>query len=370
MHILMTTDAVGGVWSYCTELIRGLQPFGVRVTLASLGPPPRADQIQSLADLDNVELAICEGRLEWMPDCEEDLARAGAWLLELERRCQPDLIQLDDYAHAALAWRAPTIVVGHSCVLSWWRAVHRGSAPSSWHGYRRRVQAGLAAAQAVVAPSAWMLGQLWSCYKVQFAGLVINNARRADDFRPGPGSPQVLGAGRVWDPAKNLAALDAAAEHLPWPVFVAGDPDDPHGGRVAPRHARLLGSLAAPELAWWMRHSSIFAHPARYEPFGLAPLEAAMSGCALVLGDIASLREIWGDAALFVEPDDHRALAATLQSLIDDPARRTMMAARARARARRYSVQRMCSAYHALYFEVARDLGEVDRDRRITACAS
>ncbi len=31
--------------------------------------------------------------------------------------------------------------------------------------------------------------------------------------------------------------------------------------------------------------------PARYEPFGLSVLEAALSGCALVLGDIPSLRE-------------------------------------------------------------------------------
>jgi len=363
MRVMMTTDTVGGVFGYCVELIRALRPHDVQVTLASVGPAPRPHQQATLADLDDVQVLVREARLEWMPECEDDLARTGEWLLELERRVRPDLIHLNDYAHAALPWRAPVIVVGHSCVLSWWRAVHGTDAPPSWDRYRQRVQAGLAAARAVVAPTAWMLSQLLACYRVRFDGLVINNARRAADFCPEPASPVVLGAGRLWDQAKNLVTLDAAAERLPWPVLVAGDRSDPRGQRADASHVTLLGSLAPHELAWWMAHAAIFAHPARYEPFGLAPLEAALSGCALVLGDIASLREVWGDAATFVNPGDPLALASTLRMLIDDSARRTMMAVRAHARARRYSVARMAAAYHNLYLEVA-------RDRMITACAS
>ena len=58
--------------------------------------------------------------------------------------------------------------------------------------------------------------------------------------------------------------------------------------------------------------AAIYALPAHYEPFGLSILEAAMSGCALVLGDIPSLREIWGDAAVFVHPDNRDAVARCL----------------------------------------------------------
>lgn len=367
MHILMTTDAVGGVFDYCVELIRGLQPHEVEVTLASMGPRPRTHQYEALRRLDNVELVVHEARLEWMPDCEEELARAGEWLLELEARTRADLVHLNGYAHAALPWRAPAIVVGHSCVLSWWRAVHHNEPPTSWDAYRDRVRAGLVHARAVVAPTAWMLGQLWTGYEVRFEGLVINNARRIEDFSAGPKRGLILAAGRLWDPAKNLAALDAAAEQLPWPVLVAGEAQDPQNGARASGAAvvnvELLGVLSSRELAGWMAQASIFAHPARYEPFGLAPLEAALSGCALVLGDIASLREVWGDAALFVDPEDHDGLAATLRSLIDDPPRRAMMAARAHARACRYSVTRMVAAYNHLYIEVA-------HERTPTACAS
>jgi glycogen synthase len=57
----------------------------------------------------------------------------------------------------------------------------------------------------------------------------------------------------------------------------------------------------------WYARASIYALPARYEPFGLSALEAALSGCALILGDIPSLREVWLEAAPYVSPDDESA---------------------------------------------------------------
>jgi len=360
----MTTDSVGGVWSYAVELARALGPLNIDVTLACLGPLPRAHQYAAVNALDNVELVTADYRLEWMPDCEDDLDRAGDWLLELEARIQPDIIHLNGYAHGALPFAAPTLIVGHSCVLSWWRAVKGGDAPPSWDGYRRRVRAGLNGADAVVAPTAWMLSQLLGSYDARFSGLVINNGRRRADYRPGQPAKYVLAAGRSWDQAKNLETLDDAAASLPWPVRVAGPTIDPSGQPVAARNVELIGALASHVLGWRMAQASIFVHPARYEPFGLAPLEAGLSGCALVLGDISSLREIWGDAAVFVAPDDSEALAAALRELIDDPKRRATMASRAELRAKRYGVARMVAAYHDLYLELASDA------RTLSACAS
>ncbi|MEB3829625.1 glycosyltransferase [Phormidium sp. CCY1219] len=61
--------------------------------------------------------------------------------------------------------------------------------------------------------------------------------------------------------------------------------------------------MSPEELSHWYARAAIYAFPARYEPFGLSVLEAALSGCALVLGDIPRLREMWGDAAVFANPD-------------------------------------------------------------------
>ncbi len=46
--------------------------------------------------------------------------------------------------------------------------------------------------------------------------------------------------------------------------------------------------------------ATVFASMARYEPFGLAVLEAAQAGMRLVLSDIPTFRELWDGAAIFV----------------------------------------------------------------------
>jgi glycosyltransferase involved in cell wall biosynthesis len=93
-------------------------------------------------------------------------------------------------------------------------------------------------------------------------------------------------------------------------------------------------------------------HPARYEPFGLAVLEAALSGCALVLGDIPSLRETWEGAAEFAPPDDDAALAARVRALAADGPRRAALSASARERALAFGPARMAEGYLDVYAEL------------------
>ncbi|WP_243688744.1 glycosyltransferase [Geotalea toluenoxydans] len=92
--------------------------------------------------------------------------------------------------------------------------------------------------------------------------------------------------------------------------------------------------------------------PARYEPFGLTVLEAALSGCALVLGDIPSLRELWEGAAVFVPPDDANALADVLQSLCQDRTLRERMAEKAFERSRFFNPDKMAAEYFAAYLSL------------------
>jgi glycosyltransferase involved in cell wall biosynthesis len=177
---------------------------------------------------------------------------------------------------------------------------------------------------------------------------VIHNGRSSEPFRPAGKQPMVLTAGRLWDRAKNIEAVAAVASRLPWPVFIAGD-----GKTVGEPGSNIhaLGRLDEAAMAAWLARASIFVLPARYEPFGLLPLEAALSGCALVLGNIPSLREVWGDAADYVDPDDRDGLLLALTRLIESPLR----AARAHAawtRAQAYSVERMAAAYRACYTDL------------------
>jgi glycosyltransferase involved in cell wall biosynthesis len=292
-----------------------------------------------------------------MPEPWAEVKAAGEWLLELADLITPDLVHLNGYVHATLPWPAPVLVVAHSDVLSWWSAVRGEAAPAEWSPYRDRVRAGLLAADAVVAPTAAVLDDLRRGYDVT-GGTVIPNGRDARFEGRAPAKESlILGAGRVWDEAKNLRVLAALGDRVTWPVAVAGDPAGPHARGDAAPGTTLLGRLAWPELATWLRRASIFAAPACYEPFGLGPLEAAQAGCALVLGDIPSLREIWGDAARYVPPRDEDALAAALQHLIDDPTARADLAQRARHRAGDYTVARMTAGYLDAYAGLPTTIG-------------
>src|SRR4051812_16138143 len=339
MNVLMTADTVGGVWTYALDLCRALAPHDVHVHLATMGAAVRPDQHEQLRRLSNVTLHESTFRLEWMPDPWDDVARAGEWLLDIERDVSPDVIHLNGYAHGFLPWHAPVLIAGHSCVLSWWRTVKGENAPADWDRYRWAVAEGLAGADLVVAPSHAMLDALNDHYGPFTDARVIYNGRDASIYGAARNEPFVLCAGRLWDEAKNLAALDAVAKRLAWPVYAAGEQE------LALRNVVSLGRLTEAQLAGAMARASIYALPARYEPFGLSALEAALSGCALMLGDTPSLREVWGDAAAYVPPDDHGMLARMLGELIRNSKRREALAARSSERARRYTPERMAVGY-------------------------
>src|SRR5207302_2725697 len=138
-------------------------------------------------------------------------------------------------------WPVPALVVGHSCVLGWYDAVRAERAPSRFDRYRQEVARGLRAAALVVAPTYAMLRELDRFYGPLRAARAIWNARDRRLFEPRPKEPIVLAAGRLWDEAKNLRALDEAAPASPWPVYVAGDARHPDGGEACAANARLLG---------------------------------------------------------------------------------------------------------------------------------
>jgi glycogen synthase len=348
-RILMTGDPIGGVWTYALELARALEPHGVEVALASMGGHLTREQHERVVARKNVCLFESAYRLEWMDDPWNDVDRAGDWLLRVAERVRPDLIHLNGYCHAALAWNAPVLVVGHSCVLSWWRAVKADTAPARFDNYRARVVAGLAAADLIIAPSAAMRDALSFHYAANRNCLVIHNGRDARLFSSAEKSPLIFACGRVWDEAKNLQLLDQVAPEIEWRISIAGDFRHPSGSAVALENVCCLGKLSACEMAREFARGAIFVLPARYEPFGLSALEAALSGCALVLGDIPSLREIWRDSALFVSPDDANALSRVINELIADRQLRETLGSRARARALEFSPQRMAQEYLRAY---------------------
>jgi glycosyltransferase involved in cell wall biosynthesis len=112
----------------------------------------------------------------------------------------------------------------------------------------------------------------------------------------------------------------------------------------------LLGRV--PDVAAWLRRASVFVHPARWEGFGLAVLEAMLAGLPVVAADVSSLPELVldGETGVLVPPDDAAALARGIAQALDRPE----LGARGLARAHsEFSVARMADRTAALYSGVS-----------------
>jgi glycosyltransferase involved in cell wall biosynthesis len=343
-RILLTTDAVGGVWRYTLDLARAWQARGIAVLIAVLGPPPDAARLEEAGGLALISTCL---PLDWTAPDERAVREAAEAIAALARAHEAHSLHLHTPALVLDSCSLPAVAVAHSCVRTWWMAM-RGTeelpADLAWRA--RLVARGLHAAVSVIAPSAGFAASLREAYGPCTRITVVHNGRELPPLAGTAKSACALTAGRLWDEAKNVRTLDHAAGRIDIPVQAAGPTQGPNGECFAPVHIRLLGNLAESALADVMAGSRVFVSLALYEPFGLAVLEAAQAGAALVLSDIPTFRELWDGAAVFVDPADDRTVAARLGALAEAPAD---WGARARWRARAYAVDAMADATLAVH---------------------
>jgi glycosyltransferase involved in cell wall biosynthesis len=350
MRVLLTADTEGGVWDYAVTLARSLHERGHEVLLGVVGE--RRDEL--VAHLpQGVEVAWRPYRLEWMPDAGDDVHTAGAWLAGISRLWAADVVHLNQMAYAAFGFHAPTLTVVHSDVVSWFRRVQGRSPGPEWRRYVEWVRAGLRASDLVVAPTAYQATLLEQSYG-RSADRIIHNAVQAPETsRSGATGSLVLTVGRAWDEAKGIDVLDRALEQLGAAApeaHLLGRTDGPSELAYRPRALITHGQRGRAEVDAWMDRASIYVAPARYEPFGLAPVEAALRGCALVLSDIGSFRELWDGCAMFFPSGNPTALAETIRTLVGDVERRRSLAEAAATRARRrYTAERSTTCYLEAY---------------------
>ena len=351
-RLLMTVDAVGGVWQYATELCGALAPSGVEIVLANLGPPPAESRRASLAELPHVKFVDTGIGLDWLAPDAVAVDTASTALARLATAEAVSLVHCNHPALIADAFKIPVVATIHSCVATWWEAVRGGALPDAFRWQTERVPNGLRQAAAVVAPTHAFAAAVARTYDLRSVPQVVANGRSMPPrFQAAP-ADVAFTAGRLWDIGKGIALLDEVAARLSKPLRAAGSTSGPNGESIAPRHIERLGALDDRVLALHLAGRPVFVSAARYEPFGLAVLEAAQAGCALVLSDIATFREIWDGAASFVRPDDATGYVGTIEALFADAGARATWGRRARERATLYTPERTARGMMAIYEQV------------------
>lgn len=352
MRILITTDPVGGVWTFTRDLAGQLLAAGHAVALLSFGrklQPAQAawcDRMRSRFGA-RFEAEVSEAPLEWMQTNSETLEAGAPLVRALADRFGADVLHSNQFCWGALPLGIPKLVTAHSDVLSWAAACRpAGLEPSAWlTRYRKLVQNGLDGTDALTAPTGWMLDTLGRNFQFRCPGHVVANGRTVPAGSSSqPRRLQAVSVGRLWDEAKAVGVL--AERNLPLPVLVAGETSFA-GVSTDTTTLTALGPLSQDELFDLFRASAIYLATSIYEPFGLAPLEAALCGCALVMRDLPSFREIWDDAALYFRAPAE--LEAILTALVRDAAALERAQDAALARARRFTTVSMTSHYLALY---------------------
>ncbi|HYC67092.1 glycosyltransferase family 4 protein [Brevundimonas sp.] len=351
-RVLMTTDAVGGVWTYALDLSAGLIARGVEVTLAVLGPSPQPGQRRAAGRIEDLTVVETGLPLDWTAANAADVSEAAHGVARLAAAHGADLVHLNTPALAAEGrFAMPVVGACHSCLASWWSTV-KGEEPMP-EPFRWRTELltrGYAACDRLIAPSYAFMQETAALY-----GLLPQAVRNGRTPPTGPGptqrNPVVMTSGRLWDEAKNVRTLDRAAGRMRGQVHAAGPLRGPDGQAAAFDNILCLNQLDAPVLAQHLERSAVFASLSLYEPFGLGVLEAAQAGCALVLSDIPTFRELWQGAAVFVPADDDAAVAEALDALLDDPAQAADLGRCAAERSARFTVEAMVEGTLAVYGE-------------------
>ncbi len=350
-RVLLTVDAVGGVWWHACDLVDLLDREGVACLVVGSGPAPNAELMRETKGWRQSMLEWTDHPLDWMT---EDQAALDAARSDLERRArdwQADIVQVNMPSQAAgLRADLKVVAVSHSCRATWWQATRSGQPPDAWWPGIERTRRGLARADRVMAPSHAHARALRQTYGPIERITVVHNAILDDGpVEIGDRERVILAAGRWWDDAKNLAALDRAAARCAWPIMIAGPMAGPDGSARTARNVVELGALDHAELRRRMACAAIFTSASVYEPFGLAVLEAASHGCALVLADIPSFRELWRDAAIFADPRCEDGFGTALDRLVGNDSERRRLGKAARVRSADFAPVRQRDAVLEAY---------------------
>ncbi len=151
-----------------------------------------------------------------------------------------------------------------------------------------------------------------------------------------------------------LARIDPSERpHLTITGSHGEDPLAPTVERLGLRDSvDLRGWLGRDELERLYAESTALVFPTRFEGFGLPPLEAMARGCPVIVSDLPVLREVAGDAALYVDPHDPDAIADAIRALLGAPAERERMSRAGLARAAEFSWQATADATRAALLDM------------------
>ena len=359
-------EAPGGIGRYTAELLRLLPAQGVDVTPFT-ARHARADVMRALHahDLDDFDPVVLPLPAAVLYDAWHVLGVAGP-----ARRVAPvDLVHAPSPAVPPSGGLPLVVTVHDAAPLVMPDAFTRRGAKF----HRRGFAAAAKRARLVIAVSEFCADEVAThtaiprdrirvvpngVDRVRATEAAVHKARSIyaiDD------APYVFWAG-TFQPRKNVRTLLDAFTRLdsavvPHRLVLAGPPGwkpddaDAEVARELGDRVRLLGPVHREQLFPLFAGADLYAFPSRHEGFGIPVLEAMAQETPVLCSDIPALREVAGDAARFVSPDDIDGWVDALTDLLGDADARAALVAAGSARVANYSWERCARETAAVYRE-------------------
>jgi glycosyltransferase involved in cell wall biosynthesis len=231
------------------------------------------------------------------------------------------------------------------------------------HRFAERAKQAAALSDIIIAVSSFVADQVNSLIGVERTRIrvVPHGVDLPPDEPPSLREDIILFVGTL-QKRKNITRLVTAFERLPgnWKLILAGATGGYGTAEImsaiegSPVRARIeiTGRLSDPALRRLYRRARIFAFPSLDEGFGIPVLEAMAYGLPVIASNRSALPEVAGDAAILVDPYSTEEIEFALLALVNDPARRDLLALCGRSRAAQFPWSRAADETHEVYREL------------------
>ncbi|MBD2388194.1 glycosyltransferase family 4 protein [Cylindrospermum sp. FACHB-282] len=123
-------------------------------------------------------------------------------------------------------------------------------------------------------------------------------------------------------------------------------------GKGFTRRVKLLEYVTRQDLSYLYKGAFCFVFPSLYEGFGLPPLEAMSMGCPVITSNIASLPEVCGDAAIYIDPYNSEEIRQAIEKLINNPQMQTQLIEAGKKRVEFFSMENYTKKLYEAYTQI------------------
>jgi len=360
-----------GIGRYSCELLKALLPLDKEqeyFLLALRGATLEADLARALNERQS-PVEIIE------VDAKHYSLGEQIKILRLLNRLKPDMVHFPHFNHPLL-YRGKFVVTLHDLTLSNW--AERGSLVKR-QIYHRVISHAVTRAQKILTVSDFVKAELVRQYKLPprriittYNGIdpkfkVITNPRvlkGVEKYRLK--SPYILSVGQ-WRSHKNLLRLVEAFGEIIKEERWKGRLQLVFVGRIDPKYPQLqekvkqlnleravkfTGFVSDENLPLIYNNATVFVFPSLSEGFGLPGLEAQACGTPLVASSYTSLPEIYGDGALYFNPESVGDIAEKIEMVLEDNKLRERLSRAGRENARRFSWEETARRTLEVYREI------------------